>query len=67
MASINIKCTSCKEISSVSRTNEIPDEVVSLECNWCPGCPKEPNEDYHEKHIYEEEQFFNPDQLSILF
>ncbi len=66
MATINIKCSGCKDIHAVSRTSEIPDDVVSLECNWCPGCPNEPNEDYHEKHILEnEEQHFNPDQLSI--
>mgnify|MGYP001614667471 FL=1 len=65
MATITIKCSGCKDTHAVRRTEEIPDEVVSLECNWCPGCPTEPDEDYHEKYIYEEEQHFNPDQLSI--
>ena len=62
---INIKCLNCSDIHAVRRTEEIPDDVVSLECNWCPGCDDSAQDDYFEKYIYDEEVNFNPDQLKI--
>lgn len=46
MAEINITCEQCGVTSTVKRTDEIPDDVVSLGCNWCPLC--DAYEDYHE-------------------
>lgn len=46
MAEINITCEQCGVTSTVKRTDEIPDDVVSLGCNWCPLC--DAYEDYYE-------------------
>jgi len=32
----------------VTRTNEIPPNVVSLGCNWCPSCEDSADDYYHE-------------------
>ncbi len=45
-ARINIFCHQCKKVHSVRRTNELPERVESLNCNWCPSC--EAYEDYFE-------------------
>lgn len=64
--SITILCTSCNEEHLVRRTNEIPAEVVSLKCNWCPGC-ENPDEDYCETYVYEEKpEEEDPDQIKLL-
>ena len=61
--SISIYCTQCKEDHLVSRTEEIPEEVVSLKCNWCPGC--DAFEDYNEEYVYEEKEIINPNQIKL--
>ena len=47
---IILKCD-CGEQYSVKRRG-IEDDVEHLECNWCPACMVESNEEYHEKKIY---------------
>lgn len=67
--SIVIHCTGCNEDHLVSRTSEIPAEVVSLKCNWCPGCEDNPDEDYFEEYVYEEtiiKEIQNKSQLKLL-
>lgn len=47
---IPITCRACKFQFSVSRTEEIPEEVTQLECNWCPECEDENCHDYWEEY-----------------
>lgn len=35
---MNITCEGCKKVHKVKRTPEIPKDVVSMGCNWCPDC-----------------------------
>ncbi len=51
MTKINITCDTCKKTFVVGRTNEMPDEVTELFCNWCPSCDSD--EDYEERYSYE--------------
>ena len=55
MAKINITCDICKETYEVNRTNEIPDDVTALMCNWCPVCDDNGKADcdYEERYYYE--------------
>ena len=46
MIEINITCEQCGKTHTVKRTNEIPNDVVSLGCNWCQLC--DAFEDYEE-------------------
>jgi hypothetical protein len=64
MTNIIITCDGCKKSHSVYRTNEIPTQVVSLSCNWCPECEDDADDYYEEKYNYNELE--NKDQLSIL-
>lgn len=48
MATIKITCDTCHKTHEVNRTNEIPDHVVSMGCNWCPEC-EDRAEDYYEE------------------
>lgn len=50
MDTIVIECDGCGLKHGVNRTNEIPDDVTSLSCNWCPEC--EADGDYIETYIY---------------
>lgn len=45
---INITCDGCKKTWEVTRTNEIPDNVVSMGCNWCPECEDSATSYYEE-------------------
>lgn len=47
-ARINITCDTCHKTHDVDRTNEIPDWVISLGCNWCPAC-EDRAEDYYQE------------------
>ena len=46
MNTIKITCEGCGKVHEVRRTNEIPDNVISMGCNWCPDCSAK--EDYME-------------------
>lgn len=52
MTKINITCDICKKTHVVGRTNEIPDEVTELFCNWCPECTDELDDYYDERYGY---------------
>ncbi len=54
MNTINIQCETCHKIHEVTRTNEIPDWVISMGCNWCPLC-EDRAKDYYE-------EWYNPDR-----
>lgn len=45
---INITCEGCHTTTEVTRTNEIPDNIISMGCNWCPSC-EEDAEDYYDE------------------
>lgn len=53
MATISIKCRFCNNSIEVTRTPEIPEDVTSLECNFCPRCEDEAHEDYVEGYCYD--------------
>ena len=53
---INIHCSICKRVFEVERTSDIPDNVDSLVCNWCPNCSGKANEDYREWYRYKKKQ-----------
>jgi hypothetical protein len=48
MATIKITCETCHKTHEVTKTNEIPEHVVSMGCNWCPEC-EDRAEDYYEE------------------
>lgn len=48
MATIKITCDTCHKTHEVTRTNEIPEHVVSMGCNWCPSC-EDKAQDYYEE------------------
>ena len=48
MTKINITCETCSVTHSVNRTNEIPKDVPSRGCNWCPSC-EEKAQDYYDE------------------
>lgn len=45
---INITCDTCHTTHSVDRTKEIPKNIISMGCNWCPLC-EDRAEDYYEE------------------
>lgn len=54
MKSIEIQCLNdeCGKKHEVDRTKEIPANVKSLTCNWCPDCESTAKEDYFEDYVY---------------
>lgn len=49
MAKINITCEGCSTTThSVDRTPEIPKDVISMGCNWCPKCEDKADDYYDE-------------------
>ncbi len=52
MSRIKIYCYGCKTEHDTARTKEIPEEVTSLVCNWCPKCEDSATEDYMEEYRY---------------
>jgi uncharacterized protein YbaR (Trm112 family) len=70
MKKIDITCKNCKQTLSVDRTEEIPENVKKLLCNFCPDC-QESGDYYNEDYIYYElgelEQLpKDPNQLKLL-
>jgi len=65
---INITCDHCNSTHLVSRTNEIPNNVVALACNWCPNCEDEIDCDYEERYVLveEEKQIDDKNQTKLL-
>jgi ssDNA-binding Zn-finger/Zn-ribbon topoisomerase 1 len=54
MTRINITCETCGKVHNVIRTSEIPDNVTSLGCNWCPDCEDRAEGYYEEWYNYDE-------------
>lgn len=68
MDKINCKCNGCGKIHSVDRTEEIPEDVVSLVCNWCPICDDTAKDYYMEEYRYyevEEKKDINQQALEL--
>lgn len=53
MKTIKIICDKCNKTFEVERTSEIPDDVISLGCNWCPACEVTADDYYDEWYNYE--------------
>lgn len=52
-ATIEMKCKACGLIMVVTRTNEIPNKVWRMGCNWCPFCEdKNANDYWREWYVY---------------
>ena len=70
MADIKIECDNCGTILTVKRTLEIPDNVKSLGCNWCPLCEGDQDEVYvewHNEFYVDEKEIDDPNQTEINF
>lgn len=65
MAKINITCDTCKITHSVTRTNEIPEDVTELFSNWCPSCTEEPDDYIEERYGYKPIEIVNPNQIEL--
>ncbi len=52
MSNIKIHCQGCIKDFEVIRTEEIPDDVTSLICNWCPSCQDTAKDYYKEEYRY---------------
>ena len=60
---IKIECQNCERVHKVYRTEEIPREVKSLKCNFCPSCQDEMTDNYKEEYVYGEEgEYKKPDK-----
>lgn len=65
---IDITCKNCGDTYSVDRTDEIPENVKKLLCNFCPICPED--DYYEEDYVYYElgelqQVIENPNQLNL--
>lgn len=56
MDTIQIYCQNCYKAHDVDRTEEIPDDVVALKCNWCPSCMDDAPAPYEEWYVNENEK-----------
>ena len=48
MKTIQLTCQKCKTKHSLKKTNEIPDNIFFLKCNWCPNCEDRADDYYYE-------------------
>ncbi len=48
---IEMRCRGCKKEYTVTRTLDIPENIDRLECNWCPDCEDQAQEDWTEYWI----------------
>lgn len=62
---INITCDICKETHSVNRTDEIPEDVTELFCNWCPICADKADDYYEERYGYKPIEINDPNQHKL--
>lgn len=66
MVKISIHCEGCNKKRNVDRTPEIPDDVTSLKCNWCPECEHTATDYFYEWYCYDfipEPE--NPNQIKL--
>lgn len=67
MSKIKIYCEGCKTEHDTERTSEIPEDVTSLVCNWCPICEDKATEEYMEGYRYlEVDEIKDENQLKLL-
>lgn len=52
---INLKCECCGKIHVLPRTEEIPENVTALACNFCIECEDKMTDYYNEWYIEESE------------
>ena len=66
--SIKLLCQCCNKVQDLPRTNEIPEEVTALACNFCIECEDKMTDYYNEWYISESELPVteNPNQLKLL-
>lgn len=66
--SIKLLCQCCNKVHDLPRTNEIPEEVTALACNFCIECEDKMTDYYNEWYISESELPVteNPNQLKLL-
>lgn len=64
---IKLLCKCCGQVHDLPRTNEIPDEVTALACNFCIECEDKMDDYYNEWYIKEEELPIadNPNQIKL--
>ena len=60
MEKIKILCNCCKKITEVARTEEIPEDVKYLKCNFCPECEDKMTDYYDETYVYESDYISDP-------
>lgn len=66
MSKIKIHCEGCMRDLEVDRTYEIPEEVTSLVCNWCPFCENTARDNYREQYRYLKiDEVADPNQQSL--
>jgi len=66
MRVIVVECENCGLKHGVNRTVEIPDDVTSLLCNWCPECEDDATDYYNEKYVYTPiVEPIDPNQLNL--
>lgn len=69
--SIKLICNTCNLNYELDRTEEIPEHVTIMRCNWCPMCEEKAQDYYHEYWDEEENKSENipipvgPNQLQI--
>lgn len=52
---IRLLCRCCGKVHTLPRTNEIPEEVTALACNYCIECEDKMTDYYNELYIDESE------------
>lgn len=68
-----IKCKQCEVSHEIKDVSEIPEGVLSLECNWCANCSYISKGLYKETFIFGKSQkkekkevvLIDPDQINI--
>lgn len=63
MKTINITCDTCHLTIEVVRTSGIPDNVISMGCNWCPKCEDKADDYYREWYNESENNETKPDPI----
>ena len=66
---INIKCECCGKVFEVPRTEEIPDNIEALACNFCFECDmNDKMTDYYDEWYILKEELpvsVDPNQLTL--
>lgn len=64
---IKLHCKCCGKVHDLPRTEEIPEEVGSLQCNFCIECEDKMDDYYNEWYIEESELpvIVDPNQITL--